>query len=276
MQLDRKRQEFEKRGINVAALSFDPAAVLENFAQRTGVKITLLSDPRSEVIRAFGILNESVPKDHQFYGIPNPGDYLIDENGVVKAKFFEEKYADRYTAGQILIRTLGVDAGAKRTEIETDHLTLTSSASDEIVRGGNRLALVLEVDLNDKMHVYAPGVKGYIPIEWTMEAVSGLTEFPASYPESEMLHLPAIDETVPVYQGRFRVVRDILVGQPKEIQHLLNEKGELLVKGSFRYQACDDKICFLPKTIPLEWTFRFEEHDRTRAPEEIRRKPGGQ
>jgi hypothetical protein len=276
VQLDRKREEFEKRGINVAALSFDPAAVLENFAQRTGVKITLLSDPRSEVIRAFGILNESVAKDHQFYGIPNPGDYLIDENGVVKAKFFEEKYADRYTAGQILIRTLGVDAGAKRTEIETDHLTLTSSASDEIVRGGNRLALVLEVDLNDKMHVYAPGVKGYIPIEWTMEAVSGLTEFPASYPASEMLHLPAINETVPVYQGRFRVVRDILVGQPKEIQHLLNEKGELLVKGSFRYQACDDKICFLPKTIPLEWTFRFEEHDRTRAPEEIRRKPGGQ
>jgi hypothetical protein len=109
-----------------------------------------------------------------------------------------------------------------------------------------------------------------------MEEVSGLAGFPASYPESEMLHLPAINETVPVYQGRFRVVRDILIGQPKEIQHLLNEKGELLVKGSFRYQACDDKICFLPKTIPLEWTFRFEEHDRTRAPEEIRRKAGAQ
>lgn len=276
MQLDRKREEFEKRGIKVAALSFDPVAVLENFAQRTGVKITLLSDPQSEVIRAFGILNETVPKDHQFHGIPNPGDYLIDKDGVVKAKFFEEKYADRYTAGQILIRTLGVDTGAKRTEIETDHLTLASSASDEIVRGGNRLALVLEVDLKDKMHVYAPGVKGYIPIEWTMEEVSGLAGFPASYPESEMLHLPAINETVPVYQGRFRVVRDILVGQPKEIQHLLNEKGELLVRGSFRYQACDDKICFLPKTIPLEWTFRFEEHDRTRAPEEIRRKAGAQ
>jgi hypothetical protein len=276
VQLDRKREEFEKRGIHVAALSFDPVAVLENFTQRTGVKIALLSDPQSEVIRAFGILNETVPKDHQFYGIPNPGDYLIDKDGVVKAKFFEEKYADRYTAGQILIRTLGVDTGAKRTEIETDHLTLTSSASDEIVRGGNRLALVLEVDLKDKMHVYAPGVKGYIPIDWTMEEVSGLTGFPVGYPESEMLHLPAINETVPVYQGRFRVVRDILVGQPKEIQHLLNEKGELLVKGSFRYQACDDKVCFLPKTIPLEWTFRFEEHDRTRAPEEIRRKPGGE
>jgi hypothetical protein len=274
VQLDRKREEFEKRGIKVAALSFDPVAVLEHFSQRTGVKVTLLSDPESEVIRAFGVLNESVAKDNQAYGIPNPGDFLIDENGVVKAKFFEEKYADRYTAGQILVRALGVDSGAKQTQTETDHLTVTSSASDDILRGGNRLSLVLEVDLKDKMHVYAPGVQGYIPIEWTMEEVEGVTNYPASYPESEMLHLPAIDETVAVYQSRFRVARDLMVGQSKEIQHLLNERGELLVKGSLRYQACDDKICFLPTTIPLEWTFRFEEHDRTRAPEEIRRKAG--
>jgi hypothetical protein len=275
VQLDRKRQEFEKRGINVAAISFDPVAVLQNFAQRTGVQLTLLSDPESKVIRAFGILNQSIPKDHQFYGIPNPGDYLIDENGVVKAKFFEEKYADRYTAGEILVRTLGVETGGRRTQTGTDHLTVTASASDDILRGGNRLALIVDVDLKPKMHVYAPGVEGYIPVDWEMEEVSGITNYAAAYPASETLHLPAINESVPVYQGRFHMVRDVMIGQPKEIQHLLNAQGELVIKGSFRYQACDDKICYLPKTIPLEWTFRFEEHDRTRAPEEIRRKAGG-
>ncbi len=276
MQLDRKREEFEKRGIHVAALSFDPVAVLQHFAKRTGVKVTLLSDPQSAVIRSFGVLNDSVPKDHQFYGIPNPGDFLIDATGVVKSKFFEEKYVDRYTAGQILVRTLGADTGGKQTQTETDHLTVTTSASDDILRGGNRLSLILKVDLKEKMHVYAPGVQGYIPIEWTMEEVAGVTNYEPSYPESEMLHLPAIDETVPVYQGQFQAVRDVMIGQSKEIQHLLNGQGELVIKGSFRYQACDDKICYLPKTIPLEWTFRFEEHDRTRAPEEIRRKAGGE
>jgi hypothetical protein len=272
VQLDRKREEFEKRGIKIAAISFDPVGVLQNFARRTGVKLTLLSDPQSKAIRAFGILNETIPKDHQFFGIPNPGDYLVDENGVVKAKFFEEKYADRYTAGEILVRTLGADASGPRTQTDTDHLTLTAAASDEILRGGNRLALVVEVDLKAMMHVYAPGVEGYIPIEWNMEEASGITSYAVEYPGSEMLHLPAIDETVPVYQGRFKMVRDVMIGQPKEIEHLLNERGELLVKGSFRYQACDDKICYLPKTVPLEWTFRIEEHDRTRAPEEMRRK----
>jgi hypothetical protein len=276
VQLDRKRAEFAERGINIAAISFDPVEVLRNFAQRTGVKVALLSDPESKIIRAFGILNETVAKDHPFYGIPHPGDYLIDENGVVKAKFFEDKYVDRYTGGQVLVRTLGADTRGRRTEIETDHLTLTSSASDDVVRGGNRFALVLDVDLKARMHVYAPGVEGYIPIEWTMEEVAGLTNYPVEYPASEVLHLPAIKESVPVYEGRFRMLRDVMIGQPKEIQHLLNERGELLIKGSLRYQACDDKICYLPKTVPMEWTLRFEEHDRTRAPEEIRRKTPGQ
>jgi AhpC/TSA family/Thiol:disulfide interchange protein DsbD, N-terminal len=276
VQLDRKRQQFEKRGIKIAAVSFDPVAVLQNFAQRTGVKLTLLSDPQSKVIRAFGILNDSIPKDHQFYGIPYPGDYLIDQNGVVQSKFFEEKYADRYTAGEILVRTIGADTSGPSTQTETDHLTVITSASDEILRGGNRLSLVAEVDLKPKMHVYAPGVEGYIPVDWEMEEVSGVTNYPAEYPGSEMLHLPAINEIVPVYQGHFRMVRDVMIGQPNEIQHLLNAQGELVIKGSFRYQACDDKICYLPKTVPLEWTFRFEQHDRTRVPEDIRRKPGGE
>jgi hypothetical protein len=272
VQLDRKRQEFEKRGIKVAAISFDPVAVLGNFAQRTGVKLALLSDPESTAIRAFGILNETVPKDHPFYGIPNPGSYLIDQNGVVTAKFFEEKYADRYTAGEILVRTLGAEAGGPRVETETEHLIVTTSASDEILHGGNRLALVVEVALKPKMHVYAPGVEGYIAVDWTMEEVTGITNYPAEYPASEMLHLPAINEIVPVYQSRFKVVRDVMIGQLKEIQHLVNAKGELVIKGALRYQACDDKVCYLPKTLPLEWTFRLDPDDRTRAPEEIRRK----
>ena len=31
------------------------------------------------------------------------------------------------------------------------------------------------MDLKPKMHVYSPEVKGYIPIEWKMEAADGLT-----------------------------------------------------------------------------------------------------
>ncbi len=269
--MERKRASFEDDGINIAALSYDSTEVLQHFANRKGIGFSLLSDPESKVIRAFGILNENISPKHQFYGVPHPGQYLIGKDRVVKAKFFEENYTQRFTAGEIAVRHLGKDLDAQRTQIETDHLALSLWASDEIVAGGQRIALVLDVDLKEKMHVYAPGVDGYIPVEWKMEEVSGLVNYPTSYPESEKLHLPAIEEIVPVYQGSVRFMTDLKLGRAKDLDHLLDEQGRLLVRGELRYQACDDKICYLPETIPLEWSFQLEAPDSQRVPEEIRR-----
>ncbi len=271
MQLERQREAFESRGYRIAALTYDSPEVLRHFADRVGIGYPLLSDPDSGVIRAFGILNETVPESHPFYGIPNPGQYLIGPEGIVEAKFFEEKYSDRSTPGSVLVRTLGGDGATQRSESRTKHLTATTSASDAIVRGGNRISLVLEIDLREKMHVYAPGVEGYIPIDWSMETVEGAETYPAAYPESELLHLAAIDEIVPVYSGRFRIVQDVLLGKPDDLKGLRDVNGDLLLKGTFRYQACDDKLCYLPDEVPLEWRFQLEEHDRTRVPEELRR-----
>jgi hypothetical protein len=269
--LERKRKEFAAKGIHVAALSYDSVELLKHYADRSDITYPLLSDPESKVIKAFGILNETIPASHQFFGVPVPGEYLIGPDGVVKAKYFEDFYRDRFTAGQILVRTLGSESGAARQVSETPHLQVTSWASDAAVRGGNRFSLVLDVDLGPKMHVYAPAVEGYIPIDWQVEEVTGLTRFDVEYPKSHDLHLPAIGETVPVYEGSFRLLTDVMVGQPKDIGHLLNEDGRLVVRGTLKYQACDDKVCYLPTSVPLEWTIDFEEHDRQRAPEAIRR-----
>ena len=47
--------------------------------------------------------------------------------------------------------------------------------------------------------------------------------------------------------------------------------GELVIKGEFRYQACNDRLCFPPETIPLEWKLIVEGHDRERVPKELQR-----
>jgi hypothetical protein len=140
-----------------------------------------------------------------------------------------------------------------------------------VIVGGNRVALVLDVDLKPKMHVYSPEVKGYIPIEWKMESAGGVSVFDAEFPAAKLLHLPAIDEIVPVYEGKFRVLRDVLVGKPDEVEPLLNAEGQLVLKGTFRYQACDDKVCYLPQNVAVEWKFQWQAHDRTRVPEELQR-----
>lgn len=270
--MEHKRKSFEQNGINVAALSYDSVEILKHFSKRRGIGFTLISDPDSVLIRKLDILNRSVPQRHVFFGVPYPGQYLISEKGVVKAKFFEQNYRDRFTTGLVMVRQLGSDLGVRRTEIETDHLKVSLWASDQVLVGGNRITLVLDINLKDRMHVYAPEVEGYIPIKWGLEKVAGVSNYTTIYPQSKMLHLPVIEEIVPVYQDSVRLLTDIKVGQKKQLEHLLNDMGELIIRGRLRYQACDDKICYLPQEIPLEWIFTMDDLDRTRVPENLRRK----
>ncbi len=272
--MEREKQNFEKRGLKVAALSYDSPALLADFAKRRSITYPLLADPDSTVIRAFGILNENFPKDHEWYGVPFPGTYIVNERGIVAAKFFEEDHRDRYTAAAILSKTsVPVEAASGRVA-ETAHLRLRSSATDTAVRAGSRVELAVEIELKPKMHVYAPGVQpSYKPISWTMEESAAWRAHPTAFPQARTLHLPAIGETVPVYEGKFRLTRDLSIGQQAEVRPALPSGGnELVVRGTFRYQACNDRECFPPTSVPLEWTLRYEAHDSQRAPAHLRRK----
>jgi hypothetical protein len=252
----------------VAALTYDSLAILRHFGDRKGITYPLLSDPDSEVIKAFGILNPNYPPDHSGHGLPFPGMYIVDENGIVQAKFFEEDHRERYTTSHVLVRHFLDPAGHAVTTVETDHLKLTASASDAVVRAGNRVTLVLDVELPPKMHLYAPGVEGgYIPIDWEIPDAKTWLAFEAEYPESRTMHLAAIDETVPVYEKKLRVMRDVVIGPNEAIEHLFD--GSLTLEGSFEYQACDDTICYRPEVIPVTWSFEVREHDSQTVPDEL-------
>jgi DsbC/DsbD-like thiol-disulfide interchange protein len=190
----------------------------------------------------------------------------------VVAKYFEEDYTQRYTASDILVREFGASAGAAESQVETRHLTLSASASTASARPGQRIALVLQVDLKPKMHVYAPGVEGYIGIEWNMKPTDAVIVHDVTFPPSEQVNLPAIGETVPAYKNHIRLVRDITIGSQEAVQPLLDADGNLTVEGSFRYQACDDRTCYIPVTARLHWKIHIEPQDRERAPEQLRRR----
>lgn len=247
----------------MAAISYDSRAVLEDFARRHGITYPLLSDPESSIIRSFGILNESVPKNSPFFGVPHPGTYIVTPEGLVTAKYFAEDFRERDTAAEILVRQFGLAGEGQRQTAETKHLKLTSTASADTVRPGQRIALVLDLELKPKMHVYAPGVTGYIPVDWTMENNPQIVAEPVEYPPGRVLELRVINEKVPVYTGHVRFIREITVAP--------NASGPVVVKGAFRYQACDDTQCYIPATVPLQWTLRVEPLDRERVPAALRR-----
>jgi hypothetical protein len=64
--------------------------------------------------------------------------------------------------------------------------------------------------------------------------------------DAKKLHLAAIDETVPVYENTFTITQPV-VASP-------NASGLFEVHARLDYQTCDDKICYLPVSLPLSWT----------------------
>jgi hypothetical protein len=187
----------------------------------------------------------------------------------VVSRHAEEDFRRRLTTAAILSER----SGAGET-IRHPRLTLKTSASDSVVRGGEKIRLYVEVELPAGMHVYAPGVVGYIPISWSAGEGAGVAEAgPIDFPASQTLHLKAIDERVPVYTRRFELSRDIVVAQPREAKAVLSAEGKLEVTGTFRFQACDETKCYTPEELPLSWSLRYEAHDSTRAPAEFRRVP---
>ena len=79
MQLQRGYPDLQKKGIGLAAISYDPPATLKAFAAARGITFPLLSDSGSATIKAYGLLNEQATG--KTAGIPHPGTFMLDHAG---------------------------------------------------------------------------------------------------------------------------------------------------------------------------------------------------
>jgi len=191
---------------------------------------------------------------------PRPGWLVLDAKGVVVAKYFEDNPGQCYTSAAILVDRFGWMAPEPARQVEGKQLTATIGASNSTVAPGQRIALTLDIELQPNIHVYAPGVENYIPIDWKMEDSGAAQVHAPVFPRAEKLYLKAIDETVPAYRSHFRLVRDIT------IKPAADSSGRFTVDASLRYQACDDRVCYIPQTLRLEWTFQYQALDGKSAP----------
>ena len=84
--------EFQAMGINVASMTYEPVATLAAAAEEHGVEFPLLFDENVKHVNAMGLRNMQYEPGQRAYGIPYPGIFLIDAQGVIRAKFAEEDY----------------------------------------------------------------------------------------------------------------------------------------------------------------------------------------
>lgn len=144
---------------------------------------------------------------------------------------------------------VGADARAASVQ-ETDHLTIKTSTKNTAAAPGGRLSLWLDIAPKEKMHVYAPGQKTYIPVSITLTPDAAIKARPPIFPPAEKYFFKPLNETQQVYSKPFRVVQEVTLASALD----LFKGSTLTIAGTVRYQACDDAVCYLPKSVPVVWT----------------------
>ena len=280
MELQGRSQELRKQGLGLAVISYDSQEILTAFSMQRAITFPLLSDAGSATIKRYGILNPvpewaigpnasdpAVQSDTQKYvsvarpnasmiGMAFPGTFILDREGRVTSRFFEDFYIDRNTVSSIMIR-LGRNQSVAGAKASTAHLELTTYPSDSTIAPGNRISLVLDVKPRSRMHFYAPGASNYRVITLKVEPQPFVRLLPMKYPASEIYNFKPLNERVPVYQKPFTLVQEVLVEGTREAQAAFRGKDELILVGTLEYQACDDAICYTPASVPLTWTLKF-------------------
>jgi hypothetical protein len=130
------------------------------------------------------------------------------------------------------------------------HISLRALVDPEVVTAGGEVTLTFEITPGRRIHVYAPGAD-YQVVALKLDAQPGLKFKDVKYPPSEIYHFEPLDERVPVYSKPFVLKQDVTVGAAA-----LKGKDALTLSGKLEYQACDDRVCFKPATVPFKFVLR--------------------
>jgi hypothetical protein len=264
VELQGRVETLTGEGLGLAAISYDPVPVLAEFAARRNITFPLLSDRGSAIITRYGILNTTVAADSPQHGIPFPGTFIVDAKGVVTSRHFEAAYQERDTITSVLVK-LGAKVDIPGTKVSAPHITLTTFVTDRVAAPGAHFALVMDVVPRPRVHVYAPGVTGYRSIELAVQPQPALVVGAPQFPKAEDYFFKPLNEHVAVYQKPFRIVQDVAIDPSPQSAAALRDRTEMAIAGTLGYQACDDKVCFAPQSVPLTWTIGLRPLDRERV-----------
>lgn len=93
-------------GVKVVGISYDSVDVLKTFADKGKISFPLLSDPESETIVSYAIKNKEMAGKkygkNDLDGIPYPGTFLVDKDGVIRAKLFVRGYRERHSVDELV------------------------------------------------------------------------------------------------------------------------------------------------------------------------------
>jgi DsbC/DsbD-like thiol-disulfide interchange protein len=146
--------------------------------------------------------------------------------------------------------------------LSTDHVRIRLRSGGPVHAAGSTVPLTVEVEPRKGMHVYAPGDHDYRIVTLTLQPHPFIQAAPVSYPQSETYFFAPLNERVPVYMKPFALTQEVRILDTEAARDAFTKQPELSLTGTLAYQACDDRLCFNPVSIPLSWRFTVAATDR--------------
>ena len=238
---------FEAAGAKLYVLSYDEVDALADYKEAHGATFTMLSDPDSEVIRSFGILNTTIAEDdHPWHGIPYPGVYVTDDEGIITQKFFENNFTVRPGAEQLVAAVKGEEVGLEERPATDQEVEVDIEFEGNDLPVGITRQIVARFSVPKGMHLYQePVPDGLVAasIELDDEA-EGILSYTLVAPETQPLTLGTDGHTLEVYEGN--VVLRLPIAQNGRAITKDDDGRWVSVSGRVRWQACNDETCLVP------------------------------
>ncbi len=265
-ELQKALPRFEEAGIKLYAVSYDEPDALAAFAAAQGIEFPLLADTDSSVIRRFGILNTIVPEDDvPFYGIPFPGTYVLDEEGVVREKFFARHLAHRESADTVIESALGeilMGEADPHADGGDDDVKITAFFHGGPLRAGPRRRLVVRFELRAGLHIYGePVPDGMVATQIAVAGPDGLIVEPPILPPTEPLRLAALDADLQVWSKTVDIAIPIWANSKLVCLMRPVDPAVVTLDVTVRYQACDTTTCLIPRTEEFQVDVPLAPHD---------------
>jgi thiol:disulfide interchange protein DsbD len=129
---------------------------------------------------------------------------------------------------------------------ETEHLTIKSFSNKDSYSANDTISLALKLNIKEKFHINSYAADDPTLIKTTVELEKGdFTLLNSYFPADKLLKFEFSESKIRVYEG------ENVIGF-KLIPEKGLKDGEFPVKLKFSYQACDNAVCYPPKSVNVE------------------------
>src|SRR5262245_32361508 len=144
-----------------------------------------------------------------FWGVPYPGAFLLDEEGRVLQKRFQQSYRERETGTAILEQGFGEKSSVPKAEAQArddEGVTVWATLESDSYRWFQKLWLTVDINLAPGLHVYGqPIPEGYIPLSVNVVPIEGLEVGSPNFPTSRPYRIEGLEEEFVVYEGNVMI-----------------------------------------------------------------------